>query len=82
MRFETRSLTDGKCLFESIDRDLETAIKNSRNTARLYSIDPESIETVVSSSKAAVSKDLSRYGVEWHVNSADYAEAPNSGLRA
>lgn len=74
MRFQTRSVTDGAILFESIDRNLETAVSNARNEARLHSINPDNIETTISSSKAEESRELFRYGVEWHVNSADYAD--------
>lgn len=74
MRFETRSRIDGKCLFETIDRDLESAVMNSRSHARLCSINPDAIETTISSNGGPESKELWRYGVEWFVNSADYAD--------
>lgn len=74
MRFETRSRRDGKLLFETIDRSLETAVRNSRNEALLHSINPDTTETVASSSEKPASRSLERFGMEWHVNSADYAD--------
>jgi hypothetical protein len=74
MRFETRSLTDGKVLFESVSDSMETGISNASSHARLHSIDPDSIETTLSTNKKPESKELWRYGVEWFVNSEDYSD--------
>jgi hypothetical protein len=53
---------------------MQTGVSNARNEALLCSIDPESIETTSSSSAERESDELWRYGVEWHVNSEDYAD--------
>lgn len=74
MRFETRSIRDGKLLFESLSDSLETGISNARSHARLHSINPDGIETTASFNSGPESKELWRYGVEWFVNSADYAD--------
>lgn len=76
MRFETRSRTDGKLLFEILSDSMETGVANARSQARLHSIDPDSIETTPSTSAEPESKELWRYGVEWFVNSDDYADIP------
>jgi hypothetical protein len=74
MRFETRSRTDGKLLFESVSDSMETGVSNARGQARLHSIDPDSIETALSTNSEPESKELWRYGVEWFVNSDDYSD--------
>jgi hypothetical protein len=74
MRFETRSLKDGKLLFESVSDSMETGVSNARSMARLHSIDPDCVETAPSTNSKPESKELWRYGVEWFVNSDDYAD--------
>jgi hypothetical protein len=53
---------------------METGVSNARSQARLHSIDPDSIETTLSTNSEPESKELWRYGVEWFVNSDDYSD--------
>ena len=77
MKYETWSKALGQRVFSRLDQTVETAVANSRNLAQLTGIDPDDLDVRVAPDQS-ISKELDRYGEEWHVDSDKVAAASNA----